>query len=204
MTSKRAHNALAQEIMVTDQQRRRFQDLTLPYLDRLLAAARRQGAAEFAEDLVQDTYLRAWQAFDQLHEAGYVYSWLYRIMLNVLAEGRRRTQRRQVLLPITDLENGYEALVASPDPGPCEILQSRLERASVHAALAKLPDEFAEALALHDIEGFQYRDIAAITGVPIGTVMSRISRGRRLLAALLARDTGGVATRAARNVTVRP
>ncbi|MHB1586342.1 MAG: sigma-70 family RNA polymerase sigma factor [Acidiferrobacteraceae bacterium] len=187
--------------MVSDRRRRRFQDLTLPYLDRLLAAARRRGAAELAEDLVQDTYLRAWQAFDQLHEAVHAYSWLYRIMLNLLAEDRRRAQRRQILLPITDLEKSYEALVASPDPGPCEILQSRLERASVQTALARLPDEFAEALTLHDIEGFKYRDISAITGVPIGTVMSRISRGRRLLAALLTCDTAAVATRAARHVT---
>jgi RNA polymerase sigma-70 factor (ECF subfamily) len=174
-----------------ERQRRRFQRLTLPHLDRLVGAARRHGAAsDVAEDLVQETYLRAWKGFASLDDEERVYPWLYRILLNVFADDRRRDGRRQALLPITDLEDGYEAIVASADPGPYELLVTRLDQARVRAALEELPREFAEALALHDIEGLRYRDIAEMTGVAIGTVMSRISRGRRLLAALLQRDAG--------------
>lgn len=171
----------------------RFQRWILPHLDRLLRAVQRRGlSVDLAQDLVQETYLRAWRAFDTLQEEAFAYTWLYRILLSVIADHYRRAGRRQVLLPITDLEDEYLELVASDAPDPYEALLAKLEHARVHTALAQLPDEFGLALTLHDIDGLRYREIAALTGVPIGTVMSRISRARRLLLALLARGDGEI------------
>lgn len=182
--------------MFSKRRRDRFERLALPYLGRLLLAVRRRGLPpDLAQDLVQDTYLRAWKAFDSLAHEEYLYTWLYRILLNVIAEDRRRAARRQVLLPITDLENDYETVIAGDTPDPYEALLVKLEQARVHEALTRLPDEFALALALHDIDGLRYQDIADLTGVPLGTVMSRISRARRLLLALLREDDGAPTAR---------
>ncbi len=169
--------------------RSRFEALALPYLDRLLGAARRwMGSREAAEDLVQETYLRAWRHFGSLADETRVHGWLQWILRRTAADHFRREARRSTLLPITDLEADYEALVAASDPGPLETLIAALERARLDELLLRLPTECAEALALHDLDGFRYRDIAAITGAPIGTVMSRIHRARRLLVALAARE----------------
>lgn len=182
--------------MLQTLKRRRFERLTLPYLHRLVASARRRGlGTELAEDLVQDTYLRAWEAFPSLKDEAFTYTWLYRILLNLIADHTRRERRRQTLLPITDLEEDYEQLVAGDDDGPFELLMAKLDQQRVRAALTQLPDEFANALVLHDLEGFCYREIAVLTDVPVGTVMSRISRARHLLAAIILQEAPGAGLR---------
>ncbi len=163
----------------------RFQSLTLPHLDRLLALATRWGDGEEAEDYVQETYLSAWRAFGQLRDPCAVFPWLCKILRTVAMQQGRIRSRRRNLIVITELEAVHEELVASDAPSPLEQVLARLELGKLSEALRSLPEEFGEAVELSDVHGLKYREIARVTEAPIGTVMSRISRGRRLLAAVL-------------------
>ncbi len=163
-----------------------YEALVSPHLDRLYAYARRRVATEAdADDLVQETLLRGWQRFRQLRDPAALRTWLYRILTSLSAEQGRTKRRRMALVPITQLEDKHDELVASMRPGPLEELMAQQSSDAVHRALAALPEDFATAVELHDIDGFRYREIAEIIQVPVGTVMSRISRGRRLLAGML-------------------
>ena len=160
-----------------------FDALVLPHLDRLLAfAVRRTGTRADAEDAVQDACVRAWIGFDDLRDSTRVRAWLYRILRTVLSETGERNSRRRQLVSITRLEEAHEELIGTDRDVVFDEVAARLSVDEVHAALEELPDDFATAVELHDIDGFKYQEIAEIVGVPIGTVMSRISRGRRLLA----------------------
>ena len=164
----------------------RFDALVLPHLDRLLAfAARRSDVLADAEDAVQEACVRAWLGFDDLRDTARVRAWLYRILRTVLSETQERTARRRQLVSITRLESAHEELVGSDRDVLFDQVAARLSGEAVRAALAQVPEDFAVAVELHDIDGFKYHEIAEIIGVPIGTVMSRISRGRRLLAGAL-------------------
>lgn len=171
--------------MKGDRRRARFQSATLPWLDRLVGIASRWGDGHEAEDYVQETYARAWVAFDQLRDPGAAFSWLYTILRAVANERRRTLARRRDLLFVTELEDAHEETVASDAPSPLDELLNRLEGGRLRDALKLVPEKLAEAVDLHDVQGFKYREIAELTGVPLGTVMSRISRGRQLLARLL-------------------
>jgi len=152
----------------------------------LVALASRWTDGHEAEDYVQETYVRAWAAFDQLRNSDAAFPWLCQILRTVAGERRRTRARRQGLVFIAELEAAHEELVASDAPSPLDDLLARLEAGRLREALRSIPEDFAEAVELHDVQGLRYREIAQITSVPIGTVMSRISRGRRLLAGLLA------------------
>jgi RNA polymerase sigma-70 factor, ECF subfamily len=181
----------------------RFDALVLPHLDRLLAfALRRTGDIADAEDALQEACGRAWLAFGELRDDTKVRAWLYRILRTVLSEVQQRSARRRQLVSITRLEDAHEELIGSDRDILFDEVAARLTGEEVHAALAQLPDDFAIAVELHDIDGFKYHEIAEITAVPIGTVMSRISRGRRLLAgAVLASRS---ATASVRALNARP
>ena len=172
--------------MKAESRRARFQACTLSHLDRLVAVASRWADRHEAEDYVQETYLRAWTAFEQLRDHDAAFPWLCQILRAVANERRRTHARRQGLLFITELEAAHEELVGSDAPSPLDELLLHLDAAALREALRSIPEEFAEAVELHDVQGLKYREIAQVTSVPIGTVMSRISRGRRLLAGLLA------------------
>jgi RNA polymerase sigma-70 factor (ECF subfamily) len=178
--------AFPEDELKANLKRARFQATTVPHLDRLVALASRWGDGNEAEDYVQETYARAWVAFDQLRNPDAAFAWLCQILRTVANERRRTHARRQGLVFVVEWESAHEELVASDDPSPLEDLLARLQTGKVREALRSIPEEFAEAIELHDVQGFKYREIAGITSVPIGTVMSRISRGRRLLAGLLA------------------
>ena len=164
----------------------RFHALVLPHLDRLLGFARRRTAdLAAAENAVQEACMRAWTGFGELRDPASARAWLYRILRTVLADGRERDDRRERLVSMTRLEDAHEAFLADPDGEADPVfadVAARLDSTVVHAALAAIPDDFAAPVELHDIDGFKYQEIADVLGIPIGTVMSRISRGRRLLA----------------------
>jgi RNA polymerase sigma-70 factor, ECF subfamily len=167
------------------EQRDRFQALTLPHLGRLRSLAARWGTLSDAEDSVQETYLRAYRAFDQLRDPEVVFAWLCRILRAVVSERHRTHARRGDLMQITQLEEAHERVAASAEPSPLEQLLSRVRVCELRKALRSIPEEFAQAIELHEMHGLKYREIAEATSTPIGTVMSRISRGRQLLAGLL-------------------
>ena len=164
----------------------RFNALVLPHLDRLLGFARRRTAdADAAEDAVQDACMRAWAGFAELRDPANARAWLYRILRTVLADGRERDDRRERLVSVTRLDDAHEEFLMDPDAEADPVfaqVAARLDSTVLRAALAAIPDDFAAPVELHDIDGFKYQEIADVLGIPIGTVMSRISRGRRLLA----------------------
>lgn len=165
--------------------RNRFEALTLRYLGHLLRTAARYSESE-AEDYVQETFLRAWVAFDQLRDPAAVYSWLLRILCSVVFERQRGHLRRQKRVWITGLTEELQDRVASEEPRALDLLLARAERGRLRNALQSIPERFAQAVVLHDVRDLTYREIAEVTGSAIGTVMSRISRGRRMLAEALA------------------
>lgn len=172
--------------MKAEPKRARFQSSTLPHLDRLVALASRWSDGQEAEDDVQETYARAWAGFEQLREADAALPWLCRILRMVASERRRTHARRQDLFFVTRLEAAHEEIIGSEAPSPLDELLARLEAGRLREALRSLPEDYSLAVELHDLHGLKYREIAEVTAAPIGTVMSRISRGRQLLAGLLA------------------
>ncbi len=164
----------------------RYETLVLPHLDRLLGfAARRTPELGDAEDAIQDMCMRAWLAFDDLQDAARVRQWLFRILRTVLSDSLERSGRRNRLVPMTRPEDVHEELVAGERDAVFSEVVARMDAEMLQSALAAIPEDFAAAVELHDIDGFKYQEIADIVGVPIGTVMSRISRGRRLLAGVI-------------------
>lgn len=172
--------------------RSRFEALVVPHLDRLLAfAIRRSDSVADAEDAVQEAFVRAWLAFADLRDDGNARPWIYRILRTVLSDFREKTGRRQQLVFITRLEEAHDELVGGEHDALFAQVVARLDGEAVHRALRSVPEDFATAVELHDIDGFKYSEIADIVGVPIGTVMSRISRGRKLLAGAIMAERGG-------------
>ncbi|HVK00951.1 MAG TPA: sigma-70 family RNA polymerase sigma factor [Gemmatimonadales bacterium] len=163
----------------------RFQTLVQPHLERLLRfAGRRLRNPADAEDVVQEACTRAWLAFADLRDDALVLPWLYRILRSSLSDHFEKRARREQLAPTLALESAGDAL-HDQGASPLENLIALASTERIHELLRMLPEEFALAIELHDLEGFRYADIANLTGVPPGTVMSRIYRGRKLLAALI-------------------
>lgn len=147
-----------------------------------------------AEDAVQDACLRALQAFDG-YAGGSAKAWLLTIVRNVcLTRLRHGTSSKVVRLD--DVMTQVEVAAAAPESNasasrPDVQLIAKLDRTRVSQAIARLPEGFREAVVLREIEELSYQDIAAIVGVPVGTVMSRLARGRERLRALLTNDKEG-------------
>ncbi|MFG2088921.1 MULTISPECIES: sigma-70 family RNA polymerase sigma factor [unclassified Spirillospora] len=186
----------------TDRERRRFERDAVPYLDQLYAAALRmtRNPAD-AEDLVQDTYARAYSSFRQFKEGTNLRAWLYRILTNNFINEYRKKQRRPVQSAGEDIEDWQLAEAASHTPAGLKSAETtaleRLPDSEVKQALADLPEEFRLPVYFADVEGFAYKEIAEIIGVPMGTVMSRLHRGRHRLRAQLedyAREHGFATT----------
>ena len=165
-----------------------FSEQAMPYMGPLYSAALRmtRNPAD-AEDLVQETYLRAYRAFESFKEGTNLKAWLYRILTNTFINQYRAAKRRPEQVDLDDVEDlylyrrlgGLEGAAAGRGP-EAEVLD-RLPDAEVKEALESLPEQFRMAVLLADVEGFAYKEIAEIMDIPIGTVMSRLHRGRKLL-----------------------
>ena len=166
----------------------RFSELAIEYMPSLYTAALRmtRNPAD-AEDLVQETYLKAYRAFNSFTEGTNLKAWLYRILTNTYINAYRAKKRRPEESDIDDLENfylyrrlgGLEGAMAGRSAED-EVLDHFTET-EVKEAIEALPEQFRMAVLLGDVEGFSYKEIAEILDVPIGTVMSRLHRGRRAL-----------------------
>jgi RNA polymerase sigma-70 factor (ECF subfamily) len=168
----------------------RFERDALVFMDQLYAAALRYTKnPEDARDLVQDTYLKAFNSFHQFEEGTNLRAWLYRVLTTTFINTYRKDQRRPQLAS-GELEDWQlaEAQSHTSDLGKsaeAEALEN-LPDSDIKRALQEIPEEFRIAVYLADVEGFSYKEIAGIVDVPAGTVMSRLHRGRKLLREKLA------------------
>ncbi len=156
-----------------------FETAAMPHLDDLFRTAwRMTGDRARAEDAVQETFLQAWKSFDRFEPGTNCRAWLFRILFHCVHHHRRKLFRFPL---VKDAEEFLEANLPAPEPVP-----ENLRDEQILSALERIPPDYRAAVLLVDVEEFAYKDAAGILGVPIGTVMSRLSRGRKLLRGYLA------------------
>jgi RNA polymerase sigma-70 factor, ECF subfamily len=167
------------EISIIEDKKREFEVLALQYMDSFYSAALRMTRNETeAEDLVQDAYLRAFLFFDKFEKGTNFKAWLFKIIRNVYINKYRKASKAPQMMDAMDAEaSGSLSVTETPE----NFIFDRLLDDDVTKALDSLPDDFRLTLILSDLEGFSYKEIADILDCPIGTVMSRLHRGRRLL-----------------------
>lgn len=165
-----------------------LQDEALSHIDALYRTAYRMtGNAMDAEDLVQETYLRAFRSLHQFRPGTNLRAWLFKILTNAYINDYRKRSRRPRSTSLDNVEDYYlyahliDSGIQPASSGPEEEVLSQIPDEAVLAALDALPEEFRQVVLLADVEGFSYREIAEILGIPVGTVMSRLHRARRRL-----------------------
>jgi len=166
----------------------RFTELTMPHMQALYTAALRmtRNPAD-AEDLVQETFLKAYRAFDRYEDGTNIRAWLYKILTNTFINSYRAAKRRPEKADVEDVEDLYlyhrlgDLQATGTGRSAEDEVFDHFTDDEVKQAIESLPESFRIAVLLADVEGFSYKEIAEITEVPIGTVMSRIHRGRKAL-----------------------
>ncbi|CAN5235066.1 N/A [soil metagenome] len=169
-----------------------FETQAIPFMDQLYAAGLRMTRnPSDASDLVQETFVKAFAAFAQFQQGTNLKAWLYRILTNTFINNYRKKQRDPYQGTIDDLEDwqlgGAESVTQGRSTRSAEAEAiDHLPDSAVKDALQSIPEDFRMAVYFADVEGFSYQEIADIMKTPVGTVMSRLHRGRRLLRDLLA------------------
>jgi len=187
MRRRKANSVAESRATLSADDKKRFADQALPLLDSLYAAALRmtRNPAD-AEDLVQEAMLRAYRSFHQFEPGTNIKAWLFRILTNAYINVYRKRQREPLKIPQEDVEEFdlYQEL-KDHDPQfsstPETIVLDSLVDSDILQAIDDLPEQFRLAVVLSDIEGFSYAEMAEIMEVPMGTVMSRLHRGRKAL-----------------------
>jgi RNA polymerase sigma-70 factor, ECF subfamily len=188
MAAKRVTGAVKREL---------FEAEALPHLDTVYAmAVRLVHNADDANDLLQETVLRAWRFFDQFQPGTNCRAWLLTILFNNFRNGYRRSSREQPASATGDFDHRLEAASLSdprPEGNPEAAVSARSMDREVESAFNSMPDEFRSALLLIDVQELSYREASQVLEVPVGTIKSRVSRGRTLMRQALqsyAKDRG--------------
>src|SRR5438067_199980 len=175
---------------VTDERWEIFDEIMLSHKTALYQTARGLlGSASEAEDAVQETYLQAWRCLERFQPGTNSRAWLFGILFNVVRHHRRKWLQQ---LHLMDDPQAIESTLASRPE-----LSQELEDKEILEALATIPRQYAEVVLMADVQEFDYKEIAQARAIPIGTVMSRISRGRTLLRSKLARLASEMGIRSA-------
>jgi RNA polymerase sigma factor (sigma-70 family) len=174
--------------VTTEVARSRFAEIVLPHLDDAYTLARwMTGSASDAEDVVQDACIKALRALDAT-TVERPRAWLLAIVRNTALTWMTKNRSNNVI-SVDEQQGGANESPAQVDPSPSpeESLIARADQSSVRAAIAALPEVFREAIVMREINGLSYREIAEASGIPIGTVMSRLARARTMLMNTLGR-----------------
>jgi RNA polymerase sigma-70 factor (ECF subfamily) len=151
-----------------------FEEMAMPLMNELFRTARRTLSNKTdAEDIIQEVYLQAWKSFHRFTPGTNCRAWLFKIMFHVINHHWRKNHRFVTLSE--EEEFLFEQLVAEPD------IATELQDEDILAALAELPEQFRAVILLADVQEFQYKEIAEMLSIPIGTVMSRLNRARKQL-----------------------
>ncbi|MBI2906785.1 MAG: sigma-70 family RNA polymerase sigma factor [Chloroflexi bacterium] len=172
----------------TEEAAARFEEEALSHLDALYRTALRlTRRPQDAEDLVQETYMKAFRFADKFKPGTNLRSWLFKILTNTFLNQYRKARGQPQATSLDDAEEYYiyrrllgERGSALSESAEDQVLASFID-ADVKRALEEVPEQFRLPVLLHDVEGFSYKEVAEIVGAPIGTVMSRLSRGRKVL-----------------------
>ena len=168
-----------------------FEEQAMEHIDKLYAhAMRKTGNSADANDLVQETYLKAFAAFDQFQQGTNIKAWLHRILENTYINQYRKQQNQPYYSPLEELEDWQlgdaESRTATSSRSAEAEAIDHLPASAIKDALQALPEDFRAAVYLVDVEGYSYQEVADIMDTPTGTVMSRLHRGRKLLREQLA------------------
>ncbi len=166
-----------------------FEAAAIPYLDGLYNMAfRLTRNAEDAEDLIQETYFKAYKHYDKFEAGTNLKAWLFRIMKNTFINGYRKRQSQPPQSTFSEIEDSFEDMIKASDgqiKNPEQELLTKVLDEDVQLALDALREDYRMVILLVDLEGFSYKEAASILEVPVGTVMSRLYRGRRMLEKVL-------------------
>ena len=165
-----------------------FQSVAVPYVDALYNTALRMARnPEDAEDLVQETYFKAYKYYDKFTEGTNLKAWLFRILKNTFINSYRKKQQIPPQNAFDEIEDSFESQLSSEArgrlPNPEEAALHNVLDEDVQAALVELPEDYRMVVMLADLEDFSYQEISEILEIPVGTVMSRLYRARRRLEA---------------------
>ena len=170
----------------TDRKKRKaFEAEALPHIDALMRTAVRMAKNENdAEDIVQETYVKAYRFWDKFETGSNCRAWLFRIMTNIFINEYRSKSRSPVAVDVDDLDDSFlygQLSSSGREENPEKELLAKIIDGDVRKAIDELPDDFRMVVVLSFLEGFSYEEIAEIADLQLGTVKSRLHRGRRLL-----------------------